>query len=217
MSDRSREFDFGISGLSTWFDSTWTVEYVSPTDVVRAAVVGHGGRSGAHIADDAVRLWASPLSADALGQLWQGATGCAHVLGRWSIDGRRWMRQIVDVCVGCGTADAKILSAERFPSPPGELLPQVLAELRDAQDRLWQGVTERGDEGWLPDLVGALEQCIVDVSPDVGFRLFLRALNEYWVPATTESYDRWVELGERFGYGEFVVHVVEHLTRLPER
>lgn len=55
------------------------------------------------------------------------------------------------------------------------------------------------------EVVAALQQLVVEVDPDLGFRFFLRVLNAHLVPVTESQYERYHQLGERFGHHELVV------------
>ncbi|MFI6689806.1 hypothetical protein [Streptomyces sp. NPDC050485] len=45
-----------------------------------------------------------------------------------------------------------------------------------------------------------------EVDPDLGFRLFLRAMKALWIPIDKPQLDRYMTIGERFGFNEAAVH-----------
>ncbi|MEU9342788.1 hypothetical protein AB0D74_16430 [Streptomyces sp. NPDC048278] len=58
-----------------------------------------------------------------------------------------------------------------------------------------------------PDVGAALERVAAEVDADLGFRLFLRVMKETPVAVSLERYDRYLTIGEAFGYPGFLVHV----------
>ncbi|MEU7552627.1 hypothetical protein AB0B01_09740 [Streptomyces sp. NPDC044571] len=57
----------------------------------------------------------------------------------------------------------------------------------------------------VPDVVRTLKRTVADVDPDLGFRMLLRVLKAYQITIGESHLARYLELGERLGYGEFVV------------
>lgn len=165
------------------------------------------------ILEDAVRLLESPLPTQAITTLWLGATGRRCDLEHLGIDGRDWLRQIADICLDRIRQDDPSYAATA-PEPVSEALTgAVLDELRVAGAALTAATMNR-DSREVSGVVPALEMAVTQVDPDLGFRLFLRAMKEYWVPIDDAQYARYVALGERFGYGEFLVDDVYFLTKL---
>ncbi|MED7953991.1 hypothetical protein [Streptomyces sp. BE303] len=58
----------------------------------------------------------------------------------------------------------------------------------------------------------ALSHAAVHACPDLAFRFLLRALT-YGPQITRKQYERYVELGRQFEYGQFLVPSYEHLMR----
>ncbi|MDQ1022219.1 hypothetical protein [Streptomyces afghaniensis] len=56
----------------------------------------------------------------------------------------------------------------------------------------------------LDGVVPALQR-VVDVDPDLGFRLLLRALKGYFVPISQARYERCLAFGDELGLGADVV------------
>ncbi|MEU0372367.1 hypothetical protein ABZ070_19275 [Streptomyces sp. NPDC006283] len=194
--------DFGLSGLTKWYGSIF--EFTPLEIAVDAADWGEGAYAPT-LREDAVRLLESPLPTRVIDILW-----CAAVRSkfdpdeRW-MDGRDWLRQIVDVC------EERIRRDEpRFDAlPPApvcdpELRDAVLAEVRTIASEL-ERTTADDPYYAVPEVVPSLERVVIEVDPDLGFRLFLRVLKAYLVPISESQHLRYRVLGERFGYNEFVV------------
>ncbi|WP_142213613.1 hypothetical protein [Streptomyces sp. SLBN-118] len=196
--------DFGFSGLTKWFGSPWAGEY-TPLEIVVMAADWEESAYAPTLLDDAVTLLQSPLLTREIDILWCAAVGMRFAPDERWVDGRDWLGQIVDVC------EERIRRDEsRFdvlpPAPvcDPELRDAVLAEVRTLAPGL-----ERATAGHpyrsVPEVVPALERLVTEVDPDLGFRLFLRVLKAYVIYITEVQHLRYRELGERFGYNEFVV------------
>ncbi|MFD5632138.1 hypothetical protein [Streptomyces sp. NPDC127072] len=195
--------DFGISGLSKWFHGPWSSE-ASETELVVAAADWGDGIYAHTLMEDARRLLDSPLEAETIDLAWGVATGRRYVAAGDS-DGRDWLRRIIGIALDrIRQDDASYAVPPLAPVRDKELTDAVLAELRAAAPDLEAAIT-RQDAGAATGVVPALEQVVTDVDPDLGFRLFLRGMKAYLVPVTESRYVRYHELGERFGYNEFVV------------
>lgn len=57
----------------------------------------------------------------------------------------------------------------------------------------------------VPYVVPTLERVVTEVDPELGFRLFLRAMKAFFVPISDATYDRYVALGKLLGLDEAVV------------
>ncbi|MFE4825731.1 hypothetical protein [Streptomyces sp. NPDC056672] len=194
--------DFGLSGLTRWFHrlgSTGTAMEI----VVGAADWGEGSFAPA-LLEDALRLLESPLSTRTLDILWCAATEREYTPDRW-IDGRQWLRQIAEACVERIRKDDPSFVPEPLgPAPYEGRKDTVLAEIRAVGPALDQATAEHPYQS-VPDVVAALEQAVTQADPDLGFRLFLRAMKAYRVPISESRYDLYHAIGESFGYSEFVV------------
>ncbi|MCM2426071.1 hypothetical protein [Streptomyces sp. RKAG337] len=216
MVERYSELDFGLTRLTSRFHQEWAREQTAADVVVDHAGVDGGAKAAHAILEDVIRLRESPLPNWALTALWHAATGRTYDLEHLGIDGRDWLRQIADICVEqIRIEDATYVVA--IPAPADDSLTgAVLDELLVAGPGLTaSAMTRRHYE--VSGVVPALELAVTQVSPDLGFRLFLRAMAEYWVPIDQAWYERFEALGERFGYGPLHVVDVAFLTDLTTR
>jgi len=132
------------------------------------------------------------------------ATGCSRTCGCcWTLPfpTKPWLEQLADVAGACRDRTFRI---SREPADAG-LREAVLAELDGVGPALAEAVVTSGYAAPLPDLVPALRRVVVEVDPDLGFRLLLRALKAYFMPISEVRYQRLLTLGERFGYHELAV------------
>ncbi|MFF7199586.1 hypothetical protein [Streptomyces sp. NPDC008141] len=197
--------DFGFSGLTKWCGSPFEF---TPLELVVAAADWGEGAYAPTLREDAVRLLESPLPTRVIDILWCAAVGSRFVPDERWIDGRDWLRQIVDVCEERIRRDEP-RSHDLAPVTPrdpdlGDLKAAVLAEVRAFGPELARATA---DHPYLsvPDVVPALERLVTEVDPDLGFRLFLRVLKAYVIYISESQHLRYRELGERFGYHELVV------------
>jgi hypothetical protein len=196
--------DFGLSGLTKWFSGPWGPE-TTPLGMVAEVADWGGGAYAPTLLDDALRLLESPLSTGTIDILWCAALGRRYDPDHRWIDGREWLRQIADVCVErIRQDDPAFAPAPRGPAPYSGLRDAVLTEIREVRPAL-EAATAHHPSQSVPEAVPALERAVTEVDPDLGFRLFLRAMKAYLVPISETRYERYLSLGEQFGYHEFVV------------
>ena len=194
--------DFGFSGLAGEFHPQWERDVPAP-ELLHRTIVADGyripGVQALVLWEDTVRLLRSPLSGDTLTTLWVAASSTDP--GRFGTDGPGWLRRIAEAC----RARLAEVAPEHTPALPpvrADLADPVVRELREAAPLLE------------PEHATALEQVVLQVDPDLGFRLLLRILHTVSGPLTERQYARCRDLGERFGYGEdHVSHAIEHLAQ----
>ncbi|MHB9861345.1 hypothetical protein [Streptomyces sp. YIM S03343] len=95
--------------------------------------------------------------------------------------------------------------------------PLTGADAEDGADVMEAVLAEIGQARFLPDQVRqALAECARRCTPDLAFRLLLRAIPEsvkgFELPLTPEQYARLQGLGAALCYGEYVVSDVKHLV-----
>ncbi|MER5938111.1 hypothetical protein ABT121_12410 [Streptomyces sp. NPDC001928] len=208
---RDSDWDFGLSALAArfahWHDGT--VDEVLRGSAAADDIRQTPGSAAAVLLDDVTRLHASPLSTDTLTTLWLAAGDCGYQPDRFGIDVRQWLERIAEVCRERLRETAPAYRPEPAPVR-ADLADEVLRELGDLAPEMesrtvqphWQGVPGAA-------AARALEQVVSRVDPDLGYRLFLRVLLALWMPLTQERYARYQALGERFGYGEYLVSQVD--------
>ncbi|MFE0255686.1 contact-dependent growth inhibition system immunity protein [Streptomyces sp. NPDC059010] len=214
---RDNDWDFGLSELSGrfahWYDGTAdeALRQVAGADGVRESP----GTGAAVLLDDVTRLLASPLSTETLTTLWLAASDCGYRPERFGLGIRQWLERIAEVCRERLRETAPAYRPEPASVPVrADLAEDVLRELRGLEGELASRTIQPHGQG-VPgaDAARALEQVVVQVDPDLGFRLFLRVLLALWMPLTQERYGRFRALGERFGYGEFHVSLVDQFIQ----
>ncbi|MEE1754492.1 hypothetical protein [Streptomyces sp. SP18CS02] len=193
--------DFGLSGLTKWYG---TFEFAPLQIVVDAADWGEGAYAPT-LREDALTLLDSPLPTRVIDILWCAAVRSKFVPDELWMDGRDWLRQIVDVCEErIRRDDPRFEALPPAPVCDPELRDAVLAEVRAFAPELEHTTADHPYYG-VPDVVPSLERVVIEADPDLGFRLFLRVLKAYLIPVSKSRYLRYRELGERFGYNELVV------------
>ncbi|MFF7811587.1 hypothetical protein ACFZCF_06675 [Streptomyces sp. NPDC007945] len=195
--------DFGLTGLAKWL-SVQSVGGLGPRDVVGEAIRWGEGAYAPTLLSDAELLLESSLATEVVNVLWSAAVRRAYVEEDPWLDGRAWLREIVRLVTeryGAGE-----LSDLRGGGPGAGLAMRdaVLAEIEVMAAPL-AAATESDRYGAVRGVVPALRRVVTEVDPDLGFRLFLRALKAYGVPITESRYVRYHELGEHLGYHELVV------------
>ncbi|WP_167151163.1 hypothetical protein [Streptomyces sp. MBT27] len=117
--------DYGLSGLTRWFEGPWEN---GPVDVVAEVPDWSGGLYVPTLWRDSQRLLDSSLTSEEIAALWPAATGLNYDIDRARVDARDWLQQIREVCHG------------RLGPTPGlepvvgwELREIVLAEIRQGR------------------------------------------------------------------------------------
>lgn len=209
--------DFGLSRLARLFTQGW--HYRTPRAAVENAATGDGyerpaGSEAAILLEDARRMLDSGLSDDTITVLWLAATNRGYNIDECGVGGREWLGQVVEVCEEHLTA---VAPAYLPVAPPvrTDTRDAVLREIRDMAPLAAGTVISpafRSLEG--TTVMGALEQAVARVDPDLGFRLFLRTLEVLQLPLTEEQYARYQTLSGHFQYGEdHLLFSVDHLVR----
>ncbi|MDT0484914.1 MULTISPECIES: hypothetical protein [Streptomyces] len=202
------ESDVGVTWLMSMFHADWT--HHGPT---AAEAVGY------HLWDEldpesvvAVRRDAAlllRLPAATIEVLWRAGTETGPSFfsgGRTGVtSGTRWMETLTGLCDTWLSGHAGVDAAAAAPAEWDgvELADPVLAEIEAAD--------------FLPDEVGrALTECVRRCTPDLAFRLLLRAMQQIGTASgaalSPEHYARLAALGSALRYGEFVVSEVRHLV-----
>jgi hypothetical protein len=208
MTERYTEVNFGLTALTARIhDREGTVD-----DLIRALADSYDGMGARALLDDVLRLLEAPLTDPAVTALWNAATGGDYRIDRLGIDGRDWLHRIAEICVErIRKDDPAFVTAVPAPAS-GELTEAVLDEFRLVGPALAAAPSEYPPP--MSEVTPVLELTIVSAGPDLGFRLLLRILAEYWVPIDRPQYDRMLALGEALDYGEDLVNDVHFLVDL---
>ncbi|MFD6287519.1 hypothetical protein [Streptomyces sp. NPDC060205] len=208
MTARSSEFMFGLPWVMGFFHQDWTRDHPTETAAVADQFVEElDPESVLLVRHDATRLL-DGLSPDRITTIWEGcAENGAYFFGRGRVaDGAQWMRQVIALC------DAWL---SQQPSVPA-LSAADLYEGQELADRVRDAVREF-EPALGPQTADALAECIRSCSPDLAFRLLLRALSSAAQSPdhTTLSHGQYVQLsdlGTAFNYGEYVVSDLQYLV-----
>ncbi|MGW5259009.1 hypothetical protein ACWERW_40135 [Streptomyces sp. NPDC004012] len=225
---RRFEGDIGFSFLAGRFHSDLWEHSYSVDEGIRGATGDYGGAvPGSHayvLLQDSQRLFGSPLSDATLTALWRVVTCRGYDPGASGVGMRQWLRRVVEVCADrLREIDPGFMVGAPGPAS-AEQTDRVLQELRQSAPALtnsihnspWYGASTSPWFELSGVAVPALEQVVTQVDPDLGFRLLLGLLRAYSVPVSEERYARYVDLGERLGYGRYPVLELQDLV-LPER
>ncbi|MFD7872543.1 hypothetical protein ACFV5G_00175 [Streptomyces sp. NPDC059766] len=157
----------------------------------------------AQLGQDVQRLLSSPLPDETVRTVWLAATHGVFDPREHGMSAGSWLRRAEEAWLARVRQDDPA-----FVPPPPQ--PVVDEELRRAVLRVIHPVSERLSLAAenppfglaVTGLVPALNQVVTESCADLGYRLFLRAMKAYHVPADKPSL---VALGERFGYPCWVV------------
>ncbi|WP_329316965.1 hypothetical protein [Streptomyces sp. NBC_01262] len=210
MREELADFDFGLTGLTERFHQDWRTG-LTGTLSARDVVAESADYDARAILEDTLRVLHSSLPTWAVTALWHASTERNHDLDAVGTDGRAWLREIVDVCVERIKQDDPDFTAAVPVPAPDALTGAVLDEILIAGPALTDK-TMNWPQCEVSGVVPALESAVHQVGPDLGFRLFLRAMLRYRVPISRTQFERYVALGERFGFAEFFFTNVEVLT-----
>ncbi|MFB7078458.1 hypothetical protein [Streptomyces sp. NPDC056308] len=208
--DRSTEFMFGIPWVMSFFHQDWTLDASTEAEAVADQFVEELEPAAVLLVRRDARLLHDGLSPDRLTVLWEACVeGGEYFFRRGRIaDGAAWMRQVLEVCDAwlARRPDTVTLSAtDQYEGR--ELAGQVLSAVDEFSGVLGQ------------ETVRALAECVRRCTPDLAFRLLLRALcvksdslSPHYLRLSKEQYARLATLERAFRYGEYVVSDIEHLV-----
>ncbi|MFE4703075.1 hypothetical protein ACFRIC_38970 [Streptomyces sp. NPDC056738] len=206
--------DIGLSWLASksaypsWLSAEDSDRFLPPNPVAAQLGLVEGAVGTVHrtiamqIGEDVRRLLASALPDQVLRTVWLGATKGYFDPAAHGLSGRQWMARIEETwTASVREADAMFVPPTPQPVTDADLRRRVLDQIGTVADALERAADERS----LPALVPALEQVVTGACADLGFRLFLRAMKEYFVSIDENHCEAFTALGERFGYPEFLV------------
>ncbi|MFD8419269.1 hypothetical protein [Streptomyces sp. NPDC059466] len=206
--------DIGLSWLASksaypmWLSAKDYTQFVPPNPVdaqlglIQLAVGTMHRVIAMQIGEDARRILSSSLPDDVLRTVWLGATNGYFDPAAHGLTGRQWLARIEETwTASVREADTTFVPPAPQPVTDADLRRRVLEQIGTVADDLERAAGERS----LPGLVPALEQVVTEACADLGFRLFLRAMKEYFVAIDENHSEALTALGERFGYPEFLV------------
>ncbi|MFG2952019.1 hypothetical protein [Streptomyces adustus] len=206
--------DIGLSWLASksayplWLSEGDHARFVPPNPVeaqlglVQEAVDKSSRTVSTQIGEDVRRLLASSLSDEVLRTVWLGVTRRYFDPAAHGLTGREWLARIEERwAASVSEGDATSIPAQPQPVTDADLRRRALEQISAVADDLERAATD----GAVPGLVPALEQVVAEACADLGFRLFLRAMKEYFVAIDEHRCEAFTALGECFGYPEFLV------------
>ncbi|MEU6974085.1 hypothetical protein AB0A71_41505 [Kitasatospora aureofaciens] len=199
--------DFGLSGLTKYLQSR-----LAPRDAagilsfVDNLLEVEGRAYAQEVAEDVRRMTRSSLPDAVLSTVWLAATESRFDPAGTGLGIRIWLEQIADTCSSFVRRDDPSFNlGEPGPADHPELREEVLAELRGTGPALAEKAVTAIYPPPLRAVVPALEAAVTELGPDLGFRLFLRAMKVYFIPIGPARLSRFEEIGRRLGYHEWVV------------
>ncbi|MEV4121744.1 hypothetical protein [Micromonospora sp. NPDC049645] len=198
MIPRFSSFDFGLTGFAAWFHQDWQYEGAARDLLSRLLGPETDPREVRALRQDASWMRAG-LTTGEIETLWEVGTGRNFRFGpdgSWP-SGQDWLREIVERC------DQWLRARDDWPPRERELTPDLIERVTVEVLALTAAAPERLD----PDgaIASALRRCVDTCPPDLALRWVLRAERHWGLPLKKGQYERLVQLGEQFGFGEFVI------------
>ncbi|MDH6125931.1 hypothetical protein [Kitasatospora sp. GP82] len=212
MTERYGGMEFGLPHLARAFHRYWREEEGSDVDVLMAYTVDMPAYKVEAALIDALRLADSDVPTWAIEALWSLGTEQLHVLRDEGREGRDWLRLVIRLYREHLLAEAP--PGSLTSAPPNayvHLTGAVLDEILLVSNGMLNGSLSP-QRRYVPGVVPALEQVAAYACPDLAFRFLLRALTAFGPGISQGQYERYVALGEKFEYGEFLVQGYEHLV-----
>ncbi|MGW2255565.1 hypothetical protein ACWCXH_36175 [Kitasatospora sp. NPDC001660] len=199
--------DFGLTGLTKYLAMHLTLrDEASCLDLAERLFEREGPVYAQEVLDDTRRLAQSRLPDDTLSALWLAAGRARFDPTGAGLGIRIWLRRVEDACTAfVRRGDPAFVPALSPADPDPGLRAAVLAELRGVGPALAEAAVTSLYVPPLPGLVPALVAAVDELGPDLGFRLFLRAVKVYFIPIGPTRLGRFEEIGRRLGYHEWVV------------
>ncbi|MCX4971338.1 hypothetical protein OG266_13490 [Streptomyces sp. NBC_00554] len=198
---RFTPFDFGVTRVMSLFHQDWKHEGDTPADAVANDLARSEDEHVLAVRRDARAL--DSLSSPALEVLWEA--GCQYMPAFEDLGGgTTWTRTVAGLC------DAR-LSA----NATGHVLTGADAE--DGTACLDAVVAEIGEARFLTaEVRSALTDCARHCTPDLAFRILLRAMRcAPEVSLSAAQYTRLEAIGAAMRYGEFLVDSVRYQVQEP--
>ncbi|WP_371671093.1 contact-dependent growth inhibition system immunity protein [Streptomyces sp. NBC_00289] len=198
---RFTEFGFGVPWVMGFFHQDWTYDGPTAADVVAKHLAEESDEEVLAVRRDA-RTLVDNLPSETLEVLW--TAGAQYMPGFAGTSGAEWTRTVVGLC------DARL-------SAQADVRPLTGADTEDGWSRRDAVVAEiERAEFFTPAVREALVDCARDCTPDLAFRVLLRAVvNAPDATLSPDGYQRMEAIGSALHYGEFVVDSVRFLVESP--
>ncbi|MEV6114878.1 hypothetical protein AB0L59_20765 [Streptomyces sp. NPDC052109] len=196
---RFTEFDFGVTWVMGFFHQDWYHDGPTAADVVAKNLADLDAEYVLAVRRDA-RTLLDGLPSETLEVLWDA--GADYMPGFERIGGgAEWTRTVVDLC------DARL-------SAKADVRPLAGADTEDGAAQLDAVLAEIEEARFLAvDVRAALVECARRCTPELAFRLLLRAMMvARGGSLTPEQYGRLETIGSALHHGEFVVDSVQYLV-----
>lgn len=198
---RFTEFEFGVPWVMGFFHQDWIYDGPTAADVVAKHLGEESDEEVLAVLRDA-QVLLDRLPSRTLEVLWEA--GSQYMPSFERITGAEWTRTVVDLCAArlSGKADVRPLAGADIEDGLAHL-DAVVAEIEQV-------------ECLTAEVRGALVACARRCTPDLAFRVLLRAV--VYAPdgsLAPAQYQRMEALGSAFHYGEFVVQSARFLVEEP--
>ncbi|MDH6604561.1 hypothetical protein M2164_000196 [Streptomyces sp. SAI-208] len=198
---RFTEFEFGVPWVMGLFHQDWIYDGPTAADVVAKHLGGWSNETVLAVRRDAQTLL-DHLPSQTLEVLW--TAGTQYIPSFQQITGTQWTQTVIDLC-------AARLSAQT------DARPLTGADIEDGLAHRDDVVAEIERVEFLDaEVRDALVQCAHRCTPDLAFRILLRAI--VYAPdgsLSSTQYQRMEALGSALHYGEFVVDSARFLVEEP--
>ncbi|WP_020139047.1 contact-dependent growth inhibition system immunity protein [Streptomyces sp. 351MFTsu5.1] len=195
---RFTEFEFGVPWVMGFFHQDWIYDGPTAADVVAKHLGEESDEEVLAVRRDA-QVLLDHLPSETLEVLW--TAGTQYIPSFERITGAEWTRTVVDLCA------ARLSGKADVPPLAGADIEDGFAH-RDAVVAEIEHV-----EFLATEVRGALVECACRCTPDLAFRILLRAV--VYAPdgsLAPAQYQRMESLGSAFHYGEFVVQSARFLV-----
>ncbi|MHB9861346.1 hypothetical protein [Streptomyces sp. YIM S03343] len=195
---RFTEFTFGVSWVMSFFHEDWTYDGPTAADVVAKHLAAEVDEEVLAVRRDAGTL-VENLPSETLEVLW--TAGSQYMASFARTTGAEWTRTVIGLC------DARL-------SGKPDVRPLTGIDTEDGWAHRDAVVTEIERMEFLATEVrAALVDCARHCTPDLAFRILLRAVE--YTPGgslSPDQYTRMETIGAALHYGEFVVDSVKYLV-----
>ncbi|MDG5809047.1 contact-dependent growth inhibition system immunity protein [Streptomyces ossamyceticus] len=198
---RFTAFDFGVSWVMGFFHQDWSLEADTAAVLVAKHFPEEADEDVLAVRRDA-RALLDNLSSETLQVLWTAGTEYMPSFER--VTGSEWTRTVIGLC-------------ETRLSAKADVRPLTGADMEDGWTQRDAVVAEIERVEFLDaEVRQALVDCACHCTPDLAFRLLLRAVvSAPGASVAPDQYERMDAIGSALYYGEFVVEHAKYLVEEP--